>query len=46
MPRYSLKRSPCSTTISPGASSVPASIEPSITVSAPAAIAFATSPES
>ena len=29
----------------PGASSVPASIEPSITVSAPAAIAFATSPE-
>src|ERR1700737_1773379 len=30
---------------SPGASSVPASIEPSMTVSAPAAIAFAMSPE-
>ena len=45
MPRYSLKRSPCWKTTSPGASSVPASIEPSMTVSAPAAIAFATSPD-
>src|SRR3954447_10979221 len=45
MPRNSLKRSPCWKTTSPGASSVPASIEPSITVSAPAATAFATSPD-
>ena len=45
MPRYSLKRSPCAKTTSPGASSVPANIEPSMTVSAPAAIAFATSPD-
>ena len=45
MPRYSLSRSPWKTTMSPGASSVPASSEPSITVSAPAAIALATSPE-
>ena len=45
MPRYSLKRSPWWKTTSPGASSVPASIEPSITVSAPAAIAFAMSPD-
>ncbi len=45
MPRYSLNRSPCTTITSPGASSVPASIEPSMTVSAPAAIAFATSPD-
>ena len=45
MPRYSLKRSPWTSSTSPGASSVPASIEPIITVSAPAAIAFATSPD-
>ena len=36
---YSLNRSPCAYTTSPGASSVPASIDPSITESAPAAIA-------
>ncbi len=45
MPRYSLNRSPWATMTSPGASSVPASIEPSMTTSAPAAIAFAMSPE-
>jgi hypothetical protein len=45
MPRYSLKRSPCTSITSPGASSVPASIEPSITASAPAPIAFAMSPD-
>ena len=45
MPRYSLKRSPWTRITSPGDSSVPASIEPSMTVSAPAAIAFATSPD-
>ena len=45
MPRYSLYRSPCANTTSPGVSSVPASIEPSMTASAPAAIAFATSPD-
>ena len=45
MPRYSLKRSPWTRITSPGASSVPASTEPSITQSAPAASAFAMSPE-
>ena len=45
MPRYSLKRSPWERITSPGASSMPASSEPSITVSAPAAIAFAMSPD-
>src|SRR5436190_61682 len=45
MPRYSLKRSPWWSMTSPGDSSVPASIEPSITASAPAAIAFAMSPD-
>ena len=34
MPRYSLKRSPWYSTTSPGASSVPASIEPVMTVGA------------
>ncbi len=45
MPRYSLKRSPWTRITSPGLSSVPASIEPSMTLSAPAASAFAMSPE-
>ena len=45
MPRYSLNRSPWTRMTSPGASSEPASTEPSMTVSAPAAIAFAMSPE-
>ncbi len=45
MPRYSLKRSPWARITSPGASSVPASSEPSMTASAPAAIAFAMSPD-
>ena len=45
MPRYSLTRSPCTTSTSPGASSVPANMPPSMTVSAPAAIAFAMSPD-
>ena len=45
MPRYSLKRSPWTRITSPGLSSVPASIEPSMTVSAPAASAFAMSPD-
>ena len=45
MPRYSLKRSPWAKMTSPGVSSVPASIQPSMTVSAPAAIALATSPD-
>ena len=45
MPRYSLNRSPWTMITSPGDSSVPASIEPSMTASAPAAIAFATSPD-
>ena len=35
MPRYSLYRSPCTITTSPGDSSTPASSLPSITVSAP-----------
>src|SRR4026207_1395770 len=45
MPRNSLKRSPWTRITSPGASSVPASTEPSMIVSAPAALAFAPSPE-
>ena len=45
MPRYSLKRSPWTRITSPGLSSVPASIEPSMTLSAPAASALAMSPE-
>ena len=45
MPRYSLKRSPWTRITSPGVSSVPANMPPSITVSAPAPIAFAMSPE-
>src|SRR3569623_667382 len=45
MPRYDLYERPWYRTISPGASSVPANSEPIITVSAPAARAFATSPE-
>src|SRR5881275_656229 len=45
MPRYSLNRSPCCSTTSPGLSSVPASNEPAMTESAPAAIAFAMSPD-
>src|SRR3954447_495606 len=45
MPRYSLKRSPWTRMTSPGDSSVPASIDPSMTVSAPAASAFAMSPD-
>ena len=45
MPRYSLKRSPWWSTTSPGDSSTPASRLPSITESAPAAMALAMSPE-
>src|SRR5688500_15809049 len=45
MPRYSLKRSPWYSTTSPGLSSTPARREPSMTTSAPAAIALAISPE-
>ena len=45
MPRYSLKRSPWTRITSPGVSSVPASSEPIMTASAPAAIALAMSPE-
>src|SRR6266571_3213484 len=40
MPRITLKRRPSSRNDSPGLSSVPASIEPIITLSAPAARAF------
>ena len=46
MPRYSLKRSPWCRTTSPGDSSTPASSEPSMTTSAPAASALGMSPES
>ena len=45
MPRIILKRRPSSRSDSPGLSSVPASIDPIITLSAPAASAFTTSPE-
>ena len=45
MPRITLKRRPSSRNDSPGLSSVPASIEPIITLSAPAASAFTMSPE-
>ena len=45
MPRYCLYCLPLMNTISPGASSQPASRLPSMTVSAPAAIALAMSPE-
>ena len=45
IPRTVLKRRPSSRKLSPGASSVPASMEPIITVCAPAASAFTTSPE-
>src|SRR2546428_11793346 len=45
MPRITLKRRPSSRNDSPGLSSVPASIEPIITLDAPAASAFTTSPE-
>ena len=45
MPRYSLYRSPWWSTTSPGDSSTPASSDPSITTSAPAASAFGMSPE-
>jgi uncharacterized protein (DUF2345 family) len=45
IPRYALYRSPWWTMTSPGASSVPASSDPAMIVSAPAAIAFATSPD-
>jgi hypothetical protein len=45
IPRYSLNRSPWTTITPPGVSSVPASIPPTITLSAPAPIAFATSPD-
>ena len=44
MPRYILYCLPLTKTISPGLSSQPASRLPSITVSAPAAIALAMSP--
>ena len=44
MPRYSLKLRPPKRMISPGLSSVPASIEPTIAQLAPAAIALAKSP--
>ena len=46
MPRYTLNFWPPRETSRPGLSSVPASRLPTITVSAPAAIAFATSPGS
>ena len=45
MPRYSLYCLPPTKTRSPGLSSQPASRPPSITVSAPAAMALAMSPE-
>ena len=45
MPRIILKRRPSSRNDSPGLSSVPASIEPIITLDAPAASAFTMSPE-
>src|SRR6266853_1130058 len=45
MPRITLKRRPSSRNDSPGLSSVPASIEPIITLAAPAASALTTSPE-
>ena len=45
IPRTVLKRRPSNRKLSPGLSSVPASIEPSITVEAPAASALTTSPE-
>src|SRR5438094_1330647 len=45
IPRITLKRRPSSRNDSPGLSSVPASIDPIITLSAPAASAFTTSPE-
>src|SRR5436853_366235 len=45
IPRITLKRRPSSRKDSPGLSSVPASIEPIITLSAPAASALTTSPE-
>src|SRR5437763_1134516 len=44
MPRITLKRRPSSRNDSPGLSSVPASIEPIITLEAPAASALTTSP--
>ena len=45
IPRYVLKLLPWKSSTFPGASSVPANKPPSITESAPAAIAFAISPE-
>src|SRR5256885_13164330 len=45
MPRITLNRRPSSRNDSPGLSSVPASIEPIITLAAPAAKAFTASPE-
>ena len=45
MPRINLKRRPSARMLSPGLSSVPASIDPIITLAAPAAIAFTMSPE-
>ena len=45
MPRIILKRRPSSRNDSPGLSSVPASIDPIITLDAPAASAFTMSPE-
>ncbi len=45
MPRYDLYFLPFMIISFPGLSSVPASMEPSMTVSAPAAIAFTMSPE-
>ena len=42
---YSLNRSPCTIRISPGASSVPASIDPTMIAAAPVPIALATSPD-
>ncbi len=45
MPRYALYCLPLTRIVSPGASSVPASIDPSMTDSAPATIALPISPE-
>ena len=45
MPRTVLKRRPSSRKLSPGLSSVPASMEPSITLAAPVASALTASPE-
>ena len=45
MPRITLKRRPSSRNDSPGLSSVPPRSEPIITLEAPAARAFTTSPE-